>query len=87
MGFLSLVTCALALACHPTLGSEPNPPPQQATILEHVTVIDVAGGSALADRSVVIAGGRITALGRAGEVAAPAVAKVVNATGKYAIPG
>jgi imidazolonepropionase-like amidohydrolase len=69
------------------LGSEPGLPHQASIVIQHVTVIDVASGPPLADQSIVIAGGRITALGRTAEVAVPAGAKVLDATGKFAIPG
>jgi imidazolonepropionase-like amidohydrolase len=87
MRSLSLIACVFALVPQPARGAELEPPPQQSIVLEHVTVIDVVGGSVLADRSIVVAGGRIAASGRAGEVAVPAGAKVIDATGKYAIPG
>jgi hypothetical protein len=78
---------ALILSCHPALGSGVKPPPQEALVLDHATVIDVTNGSLLSDRSFVIAGGRITAVGRSSDVSAPAGARVVDATGKFAIPG
>ena len=72
MIFRSLITCIFAFGSHLALGAEPiAPPPQQTIVFEHVTVIDVVSGSELADRSLVVAGGRFTAMGRAGEVAVP----------------
>ena len=88
MRSLSLIICTCTLAFVSGLARGANRAPQQETIvLEHMSVIDVTGGPTLADCSVVIAGGRFTALGRTGEVAVPAGAKVVDASGKYAIPG
>ena len=43
----------------------------QAIAIRGVTVIDVAAGSALRDRTVVIEGERITTLGTTGSVALP----------------
>jgi imidazolonepropionase-like amidohydrolase len=58
---------------------------------DHVTVIDVTAtqpGRALEpDRTVVIAGGRITAIGKTGKVRVPSGAQVVDASGKFLIPG
>jgi imidazolonepropionase-like amidohydrolase len=55
--------------------------------LAHVTVIDVANSTTLPDQTVVVTGERITAIGRAGAVAVPAEAQLVEATGKFLIPG
>jgi imidazolonepropionase-like amidohydrolase len=62
-------------------------PPQERLVFEHVTVIDVATGSALADRSVVIADRRISAVKRSSDGGIPNGAKVIDATGKFLIPG
>ncbi len=51
------------------------------------TVIDGNGGSPLADASVVIAGGRITAIGPRSSVRIPQGAAIIDAAGKYVVPG
>ncbi len=53
----------------------------------HVTVIDTTGGPAHPDMTVVIAGDRITQAGTTPLPAIPKGAKVVDATGKFLIPG
>jgi len=53
----------------------------------HVTVIDVPGGPALSDSTVVVAGDRIAQVGTSGEVFPPANAESIDATGKFLIPG
>ena len=58
-----------------------------AIAFTHATVIDVEQGTALAGMTVVVADGRITALGKDGTVTPPAGARVVDATGKFLIPG
>jgi len=63
-------------------GRQPAP-----LVLTHVTVIDVAGGLAKPDMTVVIKGDRIADMGKAGEVPVPPDAMVVNAAGKFLIPG
>jgi hypothetical protein len=55
--------------------------------LRGVTVIDVRTGRHLPDRTVMISGTRIQALGRTGQVRVPRAAHVVDARGKYLIPG
>ncbi len=67
----------------------PQPPPPQAPplVFTHVTIIDATGAPAQPDRTVVIRGDRITEIGKTGTVHAPQGAHVVDATGKFLIPG
>ena len=58
---------------------------QAPLVLTHVTVIDVTGGPARPNTTVVITGDRISAIGD--NITLPADAQVVNATGKFLIPG
>jgi hypothetical protein len=53
----------------------------------HVTVIDATGGPALDDRTVIVEGDRIRKIGESPEIAVPKNARVVDARGKYLIPG
>jgi len=53
----------------------------------HVTVIDMTGAPPKSDMTVVVTGNRITALGHAGKVRIPLGAQIINATGKFLIPG
>jgi imidazolonepropionase-like amidohydrolase len=90
---LFLALLLLALPARPSPQSpQPPPPPQppQATrplVFTHVTVIDATGAPAQPDMTVVIRGDRITELGKSGTVQAPDGAQVVDATGKFLIPG
>jgi imidazolonepropionase-like amidohydrolase len=59
----------------------------QTIAFTHVTVIDPASAAIRRDMTVVITGNRISALGKTGEVAMPKEAQVVDATGKFMIPG
>lgn len=59
----------------------------QTLVFTHVTVIDGTGDAAKPEMTVVITDDRITALGRTGQVPAPKDARVVNAAGKFLIPG
>ncbi len=67
----------------PSLGHSASAP----IAFTHVTVIDVDGSKAQADQTVVVAGDRISAVGRADAVAIPKDAQVVDGTGKFMIPG
>lgn len=53
----------------------------------HVTVIDATSAYARPDMSVLIKGNRITEVGKSGKIHVPADAQVVNASGKFLIPG
>ena len=55
--------------------------------LEHVRVIDGTGAPAQADQTIVISGGKITAIGKAGAVTVPADANRMDFTGYTALPG
>jgi len=59
----------------------------QVLVFIHVTVIDATGAPAKPDMSVVITGDRITAIGRSSKVRMPEGAHIINASGKYMIPG
>jgi imidazolonepropionase-like amidohydrolase len=56
-------------------------------VFTHVTIIDATGQPALPDRIVVVVGERIQAIGITGKFRAPRQAKIVNAAGKFMIPG
>lgn len=57
------------------------------TVLQHVTVVDLENGELHADQTVLWERSRIVTVGRSGEVALPAGARVVEAQGRYLIPG
>jgi hypothetical protein len=70
------------------LGVQSNQNPQQkALVLAHVTVMDATGAPAQPDMTVVISSNRITSIGQSGNVRVPTDAQVVDATGKFLIPG
>ena len=60
---------------------------QWPLVVTHVAVIDVARGQAQPDRTVVILGGHITEIGESLKIAVPKDSQVVDATGKFLIPG
>ena len=64
-----------------------QPPSPKPLLIRNVTVIDCAGHAPQSGMAVLISDGRIAALGPASAVKAPANADVVDAHGKYLIPG
>ena len=62
--------------------------PQHADVaIRGATVVDVSDGALLPDQTVLIEGKRITAIGPADEIRVHKDAEVVEAAGKYLIPG
>jgi tetratricopeptide (TPR) repeat protein len=60
---------------------------QKPLVFAHVTVVDVTGGPLKPDLVIVITGDRITGMGDAKGFKLPIDADVVDATGKFLIPG
>jgi hypothetical protein len=61
--------------------------PARPLALVHVTIIDATGAPAKPDMTVVISGGRITALEHSANLTVPVGARVVDGAGKFLIPG
>src|SRR5919199_5457386 len=71
----------------PLLAQQSPLPHSQPLVFPHATVIDASGAPARSDMTVVITGSRISAMGETGKVRVPQDAQVVDATGKFVIPG
>ena len=72
----------------PSLVAQTSPGvPQTVIAIRHVTVIDATGAPARPDMTVIIVGDRITQIAKSSGAAIPKGAQVVNATGKFLIPG
>lgn len=56
-------------------------------VFTHVTVIDLTGAPSKSDMTVIVAGNRIVAVGRPGKVRIPKNAQIIDASGKFMIPG
>ena len=67
-------------------GVRPHAAPETVAFT-HVAVVDPGGTVTQSDRAVVVTGDRIAEIGRTGAVRIPPGARVVDATGKYLIPG
>jgi cytosine/adenosine deaminase-related metal-dependent hydrolase len=58
-----------------------------ALALTHITVIDMTGAPPHRDMTVVVTGNRITDMGTRNHVRIPRNARIINAAGKFLIPG
>ena len=81
---LALLVALLPFGATATAAQEGTGHPLAFT---HVTVIDVTGGPPLADMTVLVEDKHIVQLGKSIEVRPPQNAQVVEARGKYLIPG
>jgi imidazolonepropionase-like amidohydrolase len=83
------VTVLLLLFVLPVLAfAQAKPRPQRKPLVfTHVTLIDATGAAAQPNMMVVIAGERIAAIGQSGKVPIPKGSQVIDATGKFLIPG
>ena len=64
-----------------------SPANRTPTLVDHVLVFDSIAGVYRPDRAVLVADGRIAAVGRAGSLKAPAGAVVIDGRGKTLTPG
>jgi imidazolonepropionase-like amidohydrolase len=94
--FLARIAAAISLAFFTSLwsarvsslsGQNREAARAGAVAFTHVTVIDGKGAEAKTDFTVVIAGDRIIELGPSQRVRVPRDAQVINANGKFLIPG
>jgi imidazolonepropionase-like amidohydrolase len=71
-----------------SLSTFPAPRPASPSLaLTHVTVIDATGSPAQPNMTVIISGGRITEVESSSKVHPPHDGQVIDATGKFLIPG
>ena len=78
LSFISLVAAVLA-AC--------SSRPDATIVITHVTVIDATGAPPQTDATVIVTKSRISAISASGSAQIPPKAKVIDATGKFLIPG
>lgn len=81
-GLVTLIALLGPLDGRPVAAQDPR-----ALTFTNVTVVDVERGVLLPNHTVIVSGTRITAVGPAASVRAPAGATVVDASGKYLAPG
>ena len=82
-----ILVVLLLLLPAPSLAQANENSKPQAIVFAHATIIDMTGAAARPDMSVVIVGDRITEIGKSNKVKPPKGALVVDATGKFLIPG
>ena len=80
--FFSLFLLAVFL-CSPGLGQTAG----GVVVVEGGTLIDGTGARPVANAAILIENGRIQQIGKQGELNIPAGARVIQANGKYIIPG
>jgi imidazolonepropionase-like amidohydrolase len=79
----SLVIAFLSFGC-----ATPTPPANTIQAIEHVTVHSMLAGAApQQDQTVLIANGRIAAVGPAARIRIPAGAQIIDGRDRYLIPG
>ena len=78
----------LALLLSTVLVAQTNSIAQsQPIVFTHVTTIDMTGAPPKSDMTVVVEGERIVEIGKTGKVKVPTPSQIVDATGKFLIPG
>lgn len=88
VGLLTLIAAAAAVTWFVLLRPPAAPPGSHPiTVLKGATVIDGTERSPITNGIIVIQGTRIAAVGPEGSVQVPPAATVIDATGKYIIPG
>ena len=83
---VAVVACALTISLADSARAQ-RTQPTATTVIVGATLIDGNGGAPLADAVVVISGNRITSVGARGTVAIPAGAHVIDAAGRWIVPG
>ncbi len=84
------IACLLLAACTPrapTVAIRDVRTRASAVAIRAVTVVDVMDGSLRGEQTVLVAGNRITAVGPADQIRIPRDAELVDAAGRYVIPG
>ena len=81
-GFVAL--CSMLLVCVVMVPADAQ---GQVLVIQGGTLIDGNGGAPVPNSVVVVQGNQITAVGQAGQVQIPAGAEVIDASGKWVLPG
>lgn len=84
---LGALSALVIVGAIPVAGAQQTPSATPFLMFDGVTVVDVDQGKLVAGQRVIIAGNRIQTVGDVGAVQTPKGAQVVDARGKYLIPG
>jgi imidazolonepropionase-like amidohydrolase len=82
---LSLLLVPFLFSC--LFAQQPPDAKPKTLVLTHVSIIDATGSPVQKDATVVITGDRITQIARTGQNYPPKGAQVIDASGKFLIPG
>src|SRR5688500_1026651 len=77
----------LAALLAATVGAATPPAPARHVVFVGVNVVPMTGDSVIRDAAVLVSDGRISAVGPAASIAKPRDARVIDARGKYLMPG
>jgi imidazolonepropionase-like amidohydrolase len=79
---------ALLMAAFPLIAPAAQPPATAAEIaFVNVNLVPMTGDQVIANTTVLISNGRISAIGPDARIAKPRQTRIINAAGKYLIPG
>lgn len=65
----------------------PRPAPEGTIALRRATIISMNGDELIREGDIAVTGNRIAGIGRSGSVSIPAGARVIDARGKFIVPG
>lgn len=87
MAITTALMLTMAAAPRTAAAAAPAPPPAAATAIVGGTVVALGGGDPVEDAVVLIEGERIAAIGARGSVDIPDGAEIVDASGRWLLPG
>lgn len=85
MRLLSLLVCFFLFPYHSP--AQPIDASKTPIAISDVTIVDVVEGKLIPDQTIIISGQQITGLGHADSFSIPGHATIIDAKGKYLIPG
>ena len=83
---LRVLLATAALSC-PAAAHAQRSQVSSGLVLDGVAVVDTRTGQVKPDQAVAVDGGKIVKIGKAGSFKVGGTAKLVNARGKYVVPG
>src|SRR5258708_3672973 len=87
LSYYALTACMRLLASSALIPVGAQGQQQGATLIDGGTLIDSNGGAPVQNAGDLIRGNRITEGGAKGQLQRPAGAQIINADGKYIVPG
>lgn len=87
LGMLTAILFFCLLDLTPALAQIQVQPQNTSTAFTNVTVIDATGAPAMRGMTVLVTAGRISGIGKTGKLKVPEGSRVIDATGKFLIPG